>query len=101
MDSMFGGKLEQLLSDEDAMSKIREIANSLSLSNAQPQMRDMPPDDRQPPPPPPPPPGASVGGYCAILSAIKPYLDKERCERADKLIRMMRIAEMAKSFIKL
>lgn len=94
MDAMFGGKLEKLLNDDDAMSKIREIANSISKTDASPESAPPPLSQSVPPPP-------KTGGYCAILSAIKPYLDRERCERADKLIQMMRIAEMAKAFIKL
>ena len=103
MDQLFGDKLEQLLSNEQTMGKILEIASSLSGGSA-----DAPPPKCDPPPdcppkrdacPPPPPPPSKVGGYCAILAAIKPYLDHERRERADKMIRALRIAETAKKII--
>gem|GEM_PF-1391475 len=109
MDSLFGDKLEKLLSNEQTMGKIREIANSLSGSGG-PEGAPPPP----PPPPPPPKPGGApdcppkndlrpppsrIGGYCAILAAIKPYFDSERRERIDKMIRVLRIAETAKTFI--
>lgn len=108
MDSLFGDKLERLLSNEQTMEKIREIASSLSGSGgpdaAPPPPPPPPPPRREPPPDCPPkndlrPPPSRIGGYCAILAAIKPYLDGERRERIDKIIRVLRIAETAKTFI--
>ena len=103
MDQLFGDKLEKVLSNEQTMEKILEIASSLSGGNADaapPPKCDPPPDcppkrDACPPPPPP----SRVGGYCAILAAIKPYLDPERRERADKMIRALHIAETAKKIM--
>ncbi len=108
MDSLFGDKLEKLLSNEQTMGKIREIANSLSENGgpegAPPPPPPPPPPKREPPPDCPPkndlrPPPSRIGGYCAILSAIKPYLDAERRERVDKMIRVLKIAETAKTLM--
>ena len=35
----------------------------------------------------------------ALLLALKPYLDDKRCEKIDKLLKMMQLAEMAGYFM--
>lgn len=35
----------------------------------------------------------------ALLLALKPYLDEKRCEKIDKLLKMMQLAEMAGYFM--
>jgi hypothetical protein len=32
---------------------------------------------------------------CALLTALKPFLDERRCEKIDKMLSMIRFAEMA------
>lgn len=34
----------------------------------------------------------------ALLLALKPYLDERRCEKVDKMLQMLRLAEMAGYF---
>ena len=97
MDSPFSDKLESLLGNEQMMSKIRSLASEMASGGAPPSPDEQKPPERRPAPPPPPP--SKVGGYCAILSAIKPYLDPRRRERIDKAIRILRLAETAKTFI--
>ena len=36
----------------------------------------------------------NISNSRALLCALKPYLDKERCERIDKILGMMKIAEI-------
>lgn len=36
----------------------------------------------------------NIANSRALLTALKPYLDKERCERIDKILGMMKIAEI-------
>ena len=97
MDAMFGGKLDEILSDGDTMQKLREIADTLSKNG------DSPPPSESPQKPdvaaqatvlP-----SKVGGYCALLSALRPYLDSERRERVDKLIRALKMTDTAKNLI--
>lgn len=43
--------------------------------------------------------GGNIAHGRALLLALKPYLDDKRCEKIDKLLRMMQLAEMAGYFI--
>lgn len=94
MDGIFGDKLDRLLSDEKTMEKIREIADS--IGGAAPSGED---GDKPSRPAPPPAVPSKIGGYCAVLGAIRPYLDKTRQERIDKTLRALKMAEAARSFI--
>lgn len=102
MDSDFAGKLEQLLSNNEAMEKIMAMASSLSSqSNPAPEKSADDNSEEHPKHA----PGAlplQIGrsGYSAILFALKPYLDDERKDRIDKLISMIRIAETAKMLLR-
>lgn len=43
--------------------------------------------------------GNNMAHSKALLLALKPYLDDKRCEKIDKLLRMMQLAEMAGYFM--
>ena len=43
--------------------------------------------------------GNNMAHSRALLLALKPYLDDKRCEKIDKLLRMMQLAEMAGYFM--
>ncbi len=116
MDGDFSEKLGAMLSDPAMLAKIAGIAGSLGLGNAA-----APPP--QPPPkeeaskcdtcpakeilpcggaecPFPGKGGAlssaakNISQIRSLLSALKPYLSSERCERIDKILGMMKIAEI-------
>lgn len=106
MDGDLSEKLGSILSDPSMMEKIKSIAQGLGAS--------------APPPPPPiverkeerlpecencPLVSASIAkekneltknlaSSRALLVALKPFLDKERCERIDKILGMIKIAEL-------
>ena len=102
MDSDFAGKLEQLLSNNEAMEKIMAMASSLSSQSKSTPEKSTEDNSEAPP-------KNAIGalslptgrsGYSAILFALKPYLDDDRKERIDKLISMIRIAETAKMLLR-
>lgn len=102
MDSDFAGKLEQLLSNNEAMEKIMAMASSLSSQSNFPPEKNA--EDNSEAPPKNATDALSLptgrSGYSAILFALKPYLDDNRKERIDKLISMIRIAETAKMLLR-
>ena len=111
MDKDFSEKLGSILSDPEMMSKIKTIAASMTMP--QKEKENVPSDDNE---------STNVneeksetkalpvGNFGmpnvnseliknisnsrALLCALKPYLDKERCERIDKILGMMKIAEI-------
>ena len=115
MDNDFSAKLGSLLSDPAALAQIASLAGSLGLSGAQstspaPQANEPPHEcDACPakevlpcggaPCPFPKKEGLSeaarsIAQSRALLTALKPYLSHERCERIDKILSMMKIAEI-------
>ncbi|MBQ8404091.1 MAG: hypothetical protein IJX55_06680 [Clostridia bacterium] len=118
MDGDFSEKLGAMLSDPAMLAKIAGIAGSLGLGGAPSAA------PAQPPPPkeeakacdacpakellpcggaecPFPGKGGALSGAAknisqirALLVALKPYLSAERCERIDKILGMMKIAEI-------
>ena len=115
MDGDLSEKLGAMLADPEMLSKIAGIAGSLGLTPAPPVPPVQPKEEQKPC-------GACPakdilpcgGGECplpggggalseaakniaqsrALLSALKPYLSAERCARIDKILGMMKIAEI-------
>lgn len=94
MDAPLFDGLDKILGNEQMMSKIKAIADEMSGTAGAPSSEAAPP-----PKPPVPPSKTKVGGYCAILAAIRPYLDVTRQKRVDKVISVLRLADTAKIFI--
>ena len=114
MDNDFSEKLGALLSDPAALAKIAGLAGSLGLSGASaptpPRTEEKPREcDACPAKEVLPCGGApgpvpkkervsdaakSIAQSRALLTALKPYLSGERCERIDKILGMMKIAEI-------
>ncbi|MBR6050175.1 MAG: hypothetical protein IKP68_03105 [Clostridia bacterium] len=100
MDAPLFDGLDKILGNEQMMSKIKALADEMS-GGAVASDAPAPSSGAAPPPKPPMPPPSKtkVGGYCAILSAIRPYLDVARQKRVDKVISVLRLADTAKIFI--
>lgn len=98
MDAPLFDGLDKILGNEQMMSKIKALADEMS-GGAVASDAPAPQPGAAPPKPPMPPSKTKVGGYCAILSAIRPYLDVARQKRVDKVISVLRLADTAKIFI--
>jgi hypothetical protein len=113
MDNDLSEKLGALLSNPEALAKIAGIAGSLGLTGASepPPAQEKPTHDCDACPakeifpcggaPCPFPKKDGIGSAAksiaesrALLVALKPYLSHERCERIDKILGMMKIAEI-------
>ena len=58
---------------------------------------DAPCPPSSPPSPPPSPPSTIKNGR-ALLLALKPYMDEKRCEKIDRILSAMKLAEFAGMF---
>jgi hypothetical protein len=116
MDNDFSEKPGALLSNPEALAKIAGIAGSLGLSSPAPAhsqekeeakearecgscpAKDLLPCGGAPCPFPAKDKvsnaAKSIAESRALLSALKPYLSAERCARIDKILGMMKIAEI-------
>lgn len=110
MDNDISAKIGALLSDPEALSKIMSVAGSLGLSSPPPQKSETSGTHgdykgdavlKNLSPAPSPGKGASLSDTAksiaqsrALLQALKPYLSEERCARIDKILNMMKIAEI-------
>jgi hypothetical protein len=105
-------QLRNMLADPAAMSRVMQIAGSLMGQNA-PAQESAPDADAAASPPPmadglpaamlPQLLGMLSGAAAddpraALLIALKPFLDEKRCAKIDKMLSMMRLAEMAGQF---
>lgn len=95
MDAPLFDGLDKILGNEQMMSKIKALADEMSGASGAPAPKKDAPTQSVPAPR----PGSKVGGYCAILSAVRPYLDDARQKRVDKVINVLRLADTARVFI--
>ena len=116
MTGDFSAKLDQILANPAMLAQIKALADTMTANTAKPQ--ETPPD--APPEPEPPPKEQSPASEVAValpalftpspmlaenlkhtrelLLALKPFLDDRRCAKIDKMLSMMRLAEMAGQF---
>ncbi|MGN1095908.1 MAG: hypothetical protein ACI4QR_05925 [Eubacteriales bacterium] len=107
MENDISEKLNAVLADPAMMEKIKLIAGSLGATQSPPQDSvntekheerafQGASSDKELPPPPIKQSEISknIANSRALLIALKPYLDRERCERIDKILGMMKIAEI-------
>jgi hypothetical protein len=111
MDNDISEKLGALLNNPEALAKIAGLAGSLGLGSAPAPAPEKPKEEAEKcascpvsdllpcggaPCPFPKKGGAakSIAESRALLVALKPYLSAERCARIDKILGMMKIAEI-------
>lgn len=112
MDNDFSEKLNSILADPAMMDKIKTIAGSLGGASPAPPPKEERKEERGADCENCPralPCGASapcpisknqselaknIANSRALLIALKPYLDNDRCARIDKILGMMKIAEI-------
>lgn len=111
-DTDIGAQISKLLADPAAMSQIMSVAGQLMNTNAPSD----PPESAEPAPESPPesPSMPSMemlmklasgikpsknDPRCALLSALKPYLNESRRERVDALIQAISLSGLAGEFL--
>lgn len=93
MDPAVFEKLGAAVADPEIQKKISAIISGDGADA--PQKPDVPC------PPPPPAPSSSpstIKNGRALLLALKPYMDEKRCEKIDRILSAMKLAEFAGMF---
>ena len=124
MNGDFSSKLDKILSNPAMMAQIKSLAETMTETEGAPASASevSPPPAAEPSEPPAqeeqekpdadiqtetalpasfsPAPGLArnLKNTRALLAALKPYLDDKRREKVDKMLSMMRLAEMAGYF---
>ena len=122
MNGDFSSKLDKILSNPAMMAQIKSLADTRMEAEGTPASEVSPPPAAEPSEPPAqeeqekpdadiqtetalpasfsPAPGLArnLKNTRALLAALKPYLDDKRREKVDKMLSMMRLAEMAGYF---
>lgn len=91
MDPAVFEKLGATVSDPEIQKKISAIISG-DGAGAPPK------PDAPPPPPPQPSPPSTIKNGRALLLALKPYMDEKRCEKIDRILSAMKLAEFAGMF---
>ena len=110
MNGDFSQKLNQVLSNPEMMAQIKALADTMTESEKQ-----EPPKEQEPPKiesaadigpirekipvpaffTPSPSFEKNMKNTCALLHALKPFLDDRRCDKIDKMLSMIQFAQMA------
>ena len=112
MNGDFSQKLNQVLSNPAMMAQIKALADTMTENNAHPsntqteapsqklRMAESIPEKQNAPPffTPSPSFEKNLQDACALLVALKPFLDGRRQEKIDKMLSMMHFAKMAGQF---
>lgn len=115
MNGDFSQKLNQVLSNPAMMAQIKALADTMTENGTQTnepqteketdfsyrQTAEEPISEKPSVPPfftPSPSFEKNLRNACALLSALKPFLDKRRQDKIDKMLSMMHFAQMAGQF---
>ena len=93
MDADLSGKLNEILSDPDKLKTVMSAVSGImgqSEKNAEApvQKTDVPLQSA-------PTPVFKSNERSELLRALKPFLSKDKCERIDKMLKIMTFAELA------
>ncbi|MBQ9748371.1 MAG: hypothetical protein IJV98_06265 [Clostridia bacterium] len=104
MNGDLGEKLDQILANPAMLAQIKTLADTMTASGGA-SVGESAEDKKQDPPPalpslPTPSPAMerNLKNTRNLLIALKPFLDEKRCTKVDKMLSMMRLAEMAGQF---
>ena len=117
MNGDFSQKLNQVLSNPAMMAQIKALADTMTEAEAHPQTDgNLPASTAEPTAKnedfssegpfgekrsvpafitPSPSFEKNMKNTCALLDALKPFLDERRCAKIDKMLSMIRFAQMA------
>ena len=120
MNGDFSQKLNQVLSNPAMMAQIKALADTMTQAESRQEASVAPTETSEPPDAvlgktnseeeihgvtekisvpafftPSPSFEKNMKNACALLNALKPFLDERRCAKIDKMLSMIRFAQMA------
>ncbi len=99
MNGDFSDKLSQILSNPAMMAQIKSLADTMTASAPAEKPHEEPLSAEKPSVPalftPSPTFEKNMQNTCALLNALKPFLDERRRDKIDKMLSMIHFAEMA------
>ena len=115
MNGDFSEKLNQVLSNPAMMAQIKALADTMTQAEAQPDKDEYQREQAESPKiestdkrdpvresisvpaffTPSPSFEKNMQNACSLLNAMKPFLDERRCAKIDKMLSMIRFAQMA------
>ena len=111
MNGDFSSKLDKILSNPAMMAQIKSLADTMTEDGEAKTPPPTEPTQAAPEPPQTDTPAAmpalfspapgmekNIKNTRALLLALKPYLDDKRRDKIDKMLNMLRLAEMAGYF---
>ena len=114
MNGDFSEKLNQVLSNPAMMAQIKALADTMTQAEARTEQDEYPREEAESPKlessdqrgpvqsisvpaffTPSPSFEKNMQNACTLLNAMKPFLDERRCAKIDKMLSMIRFAQMA------
>ncbi len=94
MDADLSGKLNEILSDPDKLKTVMAAVSGIMGQGEKPPS-EIPVQKAEPPSLPASAPKFKSNERTELLRALKPFLSKDKCERIDKMLKIMTFAELA------
>ncbi len=94
MDADLSGKLNEILSDPDKLKTVMAAVSGI-MGQGEKAPAELPVQKTEAPPPPAPVTAFKNNERGELLRALKPFLSKEKCDRIDKMLKIMTFAELA------
>ena len=96
MDADLSGKLNEILSDPDKLKTVMSAVSGIMGQSEKSPSEEIPVQKTEAVPPSPPSvPALKSNERTELLRALKPFLSKDKCERIDKMLKIMTFAELA------
>jgi hypothetical protein len=94
MDADLSGKLNEILSDPDKLKTVMSAVSGI-MGQSEKSPAEAPLQKAEQPPPTPSVPAFKSNERTELLRALKPFLSRDKCERIDKMLKIMTFAELA------
>lgn len=95
MDTDLSGKLNEILSDPDKLKTVMAAVSGIMGQNEKVPVETPVQKAEAVPPSTPSVPAFKSNERTELLRALKPFLSRDKCDRIDKMLKIMTFAELA------